>query len=62
MPEQERQWFTTAQVAQLLEVSQSAVQRWVRLHQIKAVRLPSGQIRIPRSEVDRIIREGLGPD
>jgi excisionase family DNA binding protein len=59
MPEQERQWFTTAQVAQLLEVSQSAVQRWVRLQQIKAVRLPSGHIRIPRSEVDRIIREGM---
>ena len=49
--------LTTAQVAELLSVSQKTVARWARLGQIKAVRLPSGQLRIRRSEVDRLLSE-----
>jgi len=50
--------LTTAQVARLLNVSQKTVARWARLGKIKAVRLPSGQLRIRRSDVDRLLFQG----
>jgi excisionase family DNA binding protein len=61
MSQQEPQWFTTKQVAQMLGVSQSAVQRWAALDLIRYVRLPSGRLRISRAEVERLMKE-RGPD
>jgi excisionase family DNA binding protein len=51
------EFFTPAEVAKILRVSPGTVARWVKLDQIRAVRLPSGHYRIPREEVDRLLRE-----
>lgn len=51
--------LTTGQVAKLLNVSKSTVLRYVRTGNLPgAVRLPSGYLRIPRSSVDALIRQG----
>lgn len=49
--------LTTAEAAKLLRVGRSTVTRWVRLGQLKAMRLPSGTFRIPRSEVEKLLRQ-----
>jgi excisionase family DNA binding protein len=51
-----------ADVAKMLNVSHGAVNRWIRLGQIGYVRLPGGTYRIPRSEVDKLLREGRKPE
>lgn len=51
--------LTTAEVAQMLRVSQKTISRWVRLGDLQAIRLPRGQLRIRRSEVERLLREGV---
>lgn len=48
--------LTTAEVAEMLRVSQSTVQRWVQLGQLDAIRLPSGGIRIRREDVDKLLK------
>jgi excisionase family DNA binding protein len=48
--------LTTTEAAKLLEVSRDTVARWIRLDQLPAVRLPSGQYRIPREAVERLLR------
>lgn len=53
--------LTSAEVARMLRVSPATVARYVRLGQVRAIRLPSGQIRIRREEVERLLREE-GPD
>ena len=51
--------LTTAQVAEVLNVSKSTVLRYVRDgHLAAAVRLPSGYLRIPRSSVEALLRQG----
>lgn len=50
--------LTAKEAADLLRVSRGTVTRWVRLGQLQAVRLPSGGIRIPRAEIDRILSKG----
>jgi excisionase family DNA binding protein len=47
-------------VAKMLNVSHSTVTRWVRLDQIRYVKLPGGTYRIPRSEVEKLIRQSKG--
>jgi excisionase family DNA binding protein len=47
--------LTTAEAARMLRVSQKTIGRWVRLGQLPAVRLPSGQFRIKRAEVERLL-------
>jgi excisionase family DNA binding protein len=49
--------LTTVEVAQMLRVHRSTVTRYVRLGLLRSMRLPSGVIRIPRSEVERLRRE-----
>ncbi len=51
----EHDLLTTSQVAKPLNVSRQTIARWVRNGHIKAVRLPSGMIRIHPSEVERIL-------
>lgn len=45
-------------VAQLLKVRQHTVQRWLRKGYLRGVRV-SRFWRIPRSEVERVMREGV---
>jgi excisionase family DNA binding protein len=49
--------LTTNEAARMLRVSRATVTRWVRLGQLRAVRLPSGGIRIPRKEIERLLRQ-----
>ncbi len=54
--------LTTKEVAALLRVSQATVARWVRLDQLPAIRLPSGQLRIRREDVDRLLPKLRGDE
>ena len=55
--ERDEEMLTTRRAAQLLNVDRHTIARWARLGQIAAVRLPSGHLRIPRSAVDRLLRQ-----
>ena len=44
------------EVAEVLRVSPRTVQRWIVSGDVKAMKLPSGRYRIPRSEVERLSR------
>jgi excisionase family DNA binding protein len=49
--------YTVKEMAIMLNVSQNTIRRMVYKGQVKAVKLPSGTIRIPEDEVARL----LGP-
>lgn len=44
--------------ARILNVSYKTLWRWQKRGLIRVVRLPSGRFLIPRSEVERILRQG----
>ena len=46
------------EVAKRLGVSVKTLWKWQKRGLIRAVRLPTGKLRYPESEVERIIREG----
>jgi len=43
--------MTVSQVARLLQVGAATVRRWVREDRLRAIRLPSGGIRVRREEL-----------
>ncbi|TMC09413.1 MAG: helix-turn-helix domain-containing protein [Chloroflexi bacterium] len=47
--------LTSAEAAQMLRVSQKTIARWVRLGHLAAIRLPSGQLRIRRLDVQKLL-------
>ena len=47
--------LTTGEVATALRVDSSTVRRWAANGSVSSVRLPNGTIRIPRSELDRML-------
>lgn len=47
--------MTTGEVARALGVTINTVKNWVRGGRIHAVRLPSGHLRIPRAELERLL-------
>jgi putative resolvase len=47
--------LTVKQAAQWLQVNEETVWRWIRKGKMKAVRLPSGRLRIEESEIRRMI-------
>jgi excisionase family DNA binding protein len=49
--------LTVSEVAERLNVNRGTVIRWIRLGQLRALRLPSGVYRIPRAELDRILKQ-----
>ena len=49
--------LTTARVATLLAVSRSSVLRYIERGDLPAMRLPSGVYRVPRSAVDKLLRQ-----
>ena len=49
--------LTVSEVADRLNVNRGTVIRWIRLGQLRALRLPSGTYRIPRAELDRILKQ-----
>jgi excisionase family DNA binding protein len=50
--------LTTKRVAELLGVSQSTVERWIKLDQLPAIRLPSGHYRVRRGALEKYLRQG----
>ena len=48
--------LTLRQTAEILNVSTRTLLRWIENGKIRAVRLPSGRIRIPQTEIERILR------
>jgi excisionase family DNA binding protein len=57
MPPEPPEFYTVSEVAKLLRVGHSTVVRWIQLGQLRAVRLPSGVYRVPKSEVARLLRQ-----
>lgn len=60
--ERDDPWLTTSQAADLLGVATATVARYVRQGLLPALRLPTGRLRIRRSEVERLLREGQDQD
>ena len=50
------------EAAQMLNISRASLYIWIQKGLIKAVRLPTGKLRIPLSELDRVIAEANPPD
>jgi excisionase family DNA binding protein len=54
MTAESTEYLTPREVAEQLHVSQGTVVRWVRLGLVEGIRLPGGQYRVPKSEIDRL--------
>jgi excisionase family DNA binding protein len=52
----EPELLTANEAAERLRVSGDTVRRWIRLDILPAVRLPSGQVRIRREDVERLLQ------
>jgi excisionase family DNA binding protein len=55
------EFLTPNEVAALLRVDAATVRRWCQAGRLRAVRLPTGGYRIPRSAVDQIRLVGEVP-
>lgn len=55
------QYLTLAEAAVALGVSVRSLGRWSSLGQLRTVKLPGRQVRIPRSEIDRLLAVKDGP-
>jgi len=62
MSSKEPDLLTAIEAAERLRVSASTVRRWAQLGLIPAIRLPSGQVRIRRTDVERVLRDGVGDE
>jgi excisionase family DNA binding protein len=54
----DQQLLTAAQVAERLSIKESTIRAWLLARRLAAVRVGRRAIRIPASEVQRIIAEG----
>lgn len=55
MTDKARRFLTTSEAARMLETSRDTIARWCRNGEIACVVLPSGQYRIPREAVERLL-------
>ena len=63
MVEEQREWLTISQVADVLQVDPETVRRWVRTSQLKALNLGGRtrpDYRIRREDLDTFIRARYG--
>jgi len=60
MVELTKDWYSTYEVAKLLGLSRFAVWYWCHTGKIRAWKTPSGRYKIPREEVERILKEVRG--
>lgn len=56
-PSPEQRFYTTGEVAKLLQVAPESVRRYVRSNKLRAVRLGGKFIRIDRADLDRFIEQ-----
>lgn len=59
MPDIEELW-DVSRFAEFCGVTDATVLRWIREKRIRAIPLPSGRPRIPRSAVDAMLRAPIG--
>lgn len=52
----EKIFFSPREAAETLRLDRLTIYRWIKAGKIKIRRLPDGQIRIQRSELDKILR------
>lgn len=52
--ENQSDFLSLKDLAQDLNVSYWAVWRWVRSGKVRCIRLPSGTLRVPREELERL--------
>jgi len=52
-----KKFYTTGEVAKELEVSIETVSNWIKKGLIRAIIFPTGQRRIPREEIDKILND-----
>ena len=50
--------YKPTEAAKILRISYRALQLWIKKGVIKAIYLPTGRIRIPETEIRRILEEG----
>lgn len=50
------------EAAEMLNISRAALYIWIQKGLVKAVRLPTGKLRIPLSELDRVIADANPPE
>ena len=55
-------YVSLADVGQELSVSYWTVRRWAQEGLIKCIRLPSGTLRVPREELERVKAAELGSE
>ena len=65
-PQRTREWFTTAEAAEILHKAEFTVREWCRLQRVKAEKRACGRGTslewiISREEIERIQNEGLLP-
>lgn len=65
-PQRAREWFTTAEVAEILHKAEFTVREWCRLQRVRAEKRACGrgvsqEWIISREEIERIQNEGLLP-
>jgi excisionase family DNA binding protein len=51
--------FTPKEAARQLGISNATIYRWLKNNWINGIRLPNGYIRIPRVEVEKILKSGV---
>ena len=54
-------FLRVAEFAEALNIKESTARAWILRHKVSYVRLNGRAVRIPASEVDRILSEGLIP-
>jgi len=52
-----KMFYTTGEAAAQIGVSSETINNWIKKGIIKAITLPTGQKRIPRREIDRILHK-----
>jgi excisionase family DNA binding protein len=53
--------LSAAEVGAMLEVSDETVRRWADAGKIRHIRLPSGQVRFRRSDIDALLDPDKAP-
>ena len=53
---EEKRFYTTGEVAKLLNVDITTVWYWIKKGKINYIKMPGGQHKIPKREVERILR------
>ena len=56
----DKKYYGTVEAARILGVSTFAVWKWCKEGKIKAGRTPGGHFRIPREEMERLLKEMRG--